>query len=389
MIEIKDKRRCSGCGACINICPKQIISYKEDDEGFIYPSVDKEYCIDCHLCEKACTYIDDKWKLSIQKHDCFPIFYAGQLIDKDELQNVSSGGAFWAFALAIISLNGIVYGAAQKNVDNIFHVRAANIKEAYNLRRSKYFQSDTKNTFTQVKDDLKNGKIVLFSGTGCQIAGLKSFLGKDYPHLYTCDVVCHGVPSRRVWRKYREEKESKEGKKITELVFRNKSIGWSNNQYKIIYNDGTVEMERSTKQLFHAGYLKGLFYRPSCGSCKFSTIPRLSDITLADFWKYEGRFHDAKKNNVGVSLISVNSPKGEKILKMSRSYLDYEETSKDLALKSCRHLNSHPFENAERAHFFKMFFEEGYYAAAQKYIEQARTMPISKRIMRLIRKIID
>lgn len=382
MIEITQKKNCTGCGACINACPLHIISFQEDGEGFIYPHVEMDKCINCHLCEKSCPMLKELHSQSVAIVG-YPQFYAGQLKKKKDLLDVSSGGAFWAFSQAFIDKGGIVYGAVQENVDEIFHFRASDFDGIKLIRRSKYFQSDTRLSMNHVKEDLKKGLFVLYSGTGCQIAGLKSFLGKEYENLITCDVVCHGVPSRKVWKKYREEKEQHERKKIQTLVFRDKTLGWSKNQYMISYNDGSIERERSTKQLFHAGYLKGLFYRPSCGDCKFASMPRVSDITLADFWKYNGRFTE-QYIDLGVSLITVNSPKGLKLLEMSSKYLDYETTSMELAVSSCRHLDRHPKENPDREAFFNLFFEKGYYAAAEKYIKINNKKKIFVKIVRKI-----
>lgn len=386
MIEIVDKRKCTGCGACVNACPYDIIHFQEDEEGFVYPMVDAERCVNCHLCEKACPFLNEPASLSTNEMS-FPQFYAGQLGNRRELMDVSSGGAFWAFVEAIIAQNGVVYGAIQRDVDNIFHFRAEDIEAAKQLRRSKYFQSDTAFTFRQVKKDLNSNRIVLYSGTGCQIAGLRSYLGKNFDNLYTCDVVCHGVPSRKVWKVYRKEKEKREGKIIDDLVFRDKSAGWSHNQYKITYQDGTIEKEDSTKQLFHAGYLSGLFYRPSCGCCRFATLSRCSDVTLADYWKYTGQFHQSG-HDLGVSLITVNTGKGLRLLELSSKYLLYEITSKELALSSCRHLDEHPCENPQRADFFQSFYKHGYYVAAEQYVFAKK--PILKRIknkiIRLMKK---
>ena len=296
-------------------------------------------------------------------------FYALQLKDKDELQTVSSGGAFQGFARAVIESNGVVYGAEQQEVDHISHVRIIDINDLYRIKRSKYLQSDTGICYSAVKKDLLNNKIVLFSGTGCQIAGLNCFLGQRYENLFTCEVVCHGVPSRRVWNCYRSEKEDQEGKKICDLVFRDKSRGWSNNQYKIVYEDGTAEYELSTKHLFHAGYLQGLFYRPSCGTCPFSSMPRTADITLADFWQYKGAL---KKGNSGVSLAAVNNMHGMEMLRKAEAYLDVEQVSEESALSSCRHMNAHPIANPQRNAFLQMVFSDGYYAAAEKYIKNER-----------------
>lgn len=380
MIEVTDKKDCTGCGACVNTCPNQLISLKEDEEGFIYPHIEIDKCINCHLCEKKCPMLIDR-SILCPKVENYPVYYAGQLKKTEDLLLVSSGGAFWAFSQEVIDRGGVVYGAVQENVDEIYHFRAVNQEGIQRIRRSKYFQSDTGLTMRQVKEDLKNGLFVLYSGTGCQIAGLKAFLGKDYNNLVTCDVVCHGVPSRRVWKSYRIEKEQREGKTIVDLVFRDKTAGWSKNQYKITYNDKTIEREFITTQLFHAGYLKGLFYRPSCGSCKWASLPRISDVTLADYWKYKGVFHQPGKD-LGVSLIVVNTEKGLSFFNKAQKYLNAEMTSKEQALASCKHLDEHPAENPHREDFFKLFNKKGYYVAAGRYIN----IPIFRRIIsRIIR----
>lgn len=386
MIEITDKRNCTGCGACVNACPRHIIKMEEDNEGFTYPKVKVEDCIECHLCEKSCPMLKDKSEIS-KDFAGYPQFYAGQLKSKEDLLEVSSGGAFWAFSQTIIDGGGIVYGAIQEDVDHIYHVRADNLEGIKKIRRSKYFQSDTGLTFQHVKEDLKKGLTVLYSGTGCQIAGLKCYLNKEYENLITCDVVCHGVPSRKVWKAYRKEKEEKEGKRIADLVFRDKSAGWSHNQYKITYQDDSIEKEASTKQLFHAGYLKGLFYRPSCGICRFASLPRVADVTLADYWQYQGRFRQSG-NDLGVSLITVNTNRGQQLLNDSARYLYIELTEQERALASCRHLDEHPSENPDRTYFFKLFNESGYYAAARKYITSSSKTNLVKRVARKLWRII-
>lgn len=385
MIEIKDTKFCTGCGACFNVCIRNLISLQEDEDGFCYPHVKKEDCTDCGLCENACPFISKTYKEFINSETTYPKFFAGQLINKTELFEVSSGGAAWALAETILAENGIVYGATQTDVDIIEHVRADNIEKAKSLRRSKYLQSNTKKTYAEVKNDLKEGKTVLYCGTGCQIAGLLSYLRKPYDNLYTCDIVCHGVPSQKVWRKYREEKEKKEGKRIVDIVFRDKSVGWLNNQYKITYEDGSIEKEKSALHPFHAGYLIGLFYRPSCGNCKFAQLPRCSDLTLADFWKYSGKFHSTD-NNIGVSLITANSTKGAYLLEKSSKYMEIEETDKELALSSCRHLHNRPVENPNRTAFFAYFKENGYFKAAEKFIfkKETTTDKIKRKIKRII-----
>lgn len=381
MIDIKNKEMCTGCGACYNICPKHAISMQEDEEGFRYPFVDHSVCIDCGLCEKKCPMLISYGQLAHTDSDDYPLFYAGQLLKKSDLNSVSSGGAFWAFAQLFIKRGGVVYGAVQLDVDHVTHTRAESLQEVLAMRRSKYLQSETKEIYRLVQNDLVAGRQVLFTGTGCQVAALKSYLAKDYEHLYTCDVVCHGVPSAKVWRKYREEKEQKEGKTIANVVFRDKSAGWRKNQYCITYDDGSQEKELSFNHPFHAGYLDGLFYRPSCGTCHFSRIPRVSDITLADFWKYEGPLNDSSLGS-GVSLVVVNSERGQDLINSASDYLCIETTSREQALNSCRHLANTPHENNKRALFFHHFKEKGYFSAASMLIPRLKKDKGLKRIVK-------
>lgn len=387
MIEIVDKFKCTGCGACLACCSVGAITLQEDEEGFRYPIVNQHICVKCNRCNYVCPMLSNDYGVPKENLNFEPSFYAAQLFNESDLFEVSSGGAFWAFAQTIINENGIVYGAVQKDVDNIVHMRADNIEDMKMMRRSKYFQSDIGENYRRAKEDLETGKLVLFSGTGCQIAGLNKFLGKSYNNLFSCDVVCHGVPSMAAWRSYRKEKENIENKRIVGLIFRDKSNGWSNNQYKIIYSDGTIEKERSTQQIFHAGYLQGLFYRPSCGCCKFSNIPRVSDITLADYWLYQGNLLK-QKGDIGVSLIVVNNEHANILLEKSKRYLNIESTSRELALKSCRHLDEHPSQNPNRDSFFNMLKKEGYYTAAEKYVKIEKNSSLFKKAYNKINKIL-
>lgn len=380
MITVTDKRQCTGCGACVAACGINAITIAEDFDGFNIPSVNTEICVNCGKCDSVCPMLKDGYGIPIENAKYKTLFFSAQLKDKSALLSVSSGGAFWAFAEAIINKGGVVYGAIQENVDYIHHARAESLDEAKKMRRSKYFQSIAHICFKDVKYDLENGKTVLFSGTGCQIAAILSYLEHNYENLYTCDVVCHGVPSKKAWRSYREEKEKKKGKKIIGLVFRDKSQGWSYNQYKITYDDGSIEYERSSNQAFHRGYLQGLFYRDSCGICPYASLPRVSDVTLADYWKYRGKFSEG---NLGTSLIAINSPKGKLLLEESNEYLEYEISSRDDALSSCKHMNSHPTENRMRKAFLIKLEKRGYHNA----IKSVRFILYIKRIANIIKRL--
>ena len=384
MIKISDKNLCVGCAAGHAICSAGAIIMQEDAEGFKYPIVDRDKCIDCGLCDKVCL-INEKNNKNINDTD--PVFFAAQLKNTDELLEVSSGGAFWALAQMVIDKRGVVYGAVQIDVDDVRHIRVDNLEDAKKLRRSKYLPSNMDGIYGAVKNDLKNGLLVLFSGVGCQIAGLLSFLHNDYENLITCDVVCHGIPSMKVWKTYKSEKERKVGKKIVSVVFRDKSNGWSNNHYKITYNDGSAELERSVSQLFHHGYLNGLFYRRSCGTCQFARLPRQSDITLADFWKYQGKL---RTNDRGVSLVCVNSSKGYNCLMEASEYLTIEESNRQLAIESCRHLTNPPMVSPNREKFFKELDKHGYFSAANKcmFVKDNKLCRMMKKLKRGLSKIV-
>lgn len=384
MIVLADISTCCGCAACEAVCPTNSITMREDKEGFLHPNIDNDTCISCHKCEKTCPVITYKPALT----DTTTQAYAAQLKNKDELLEVSSGGAFWGLAQSMLDKGGVIYGAAQIGIDEVKHVRVDNIFDATKLRRSKYLPSSIDGVYEKVKTDLDSGTLVLFSGVGCQIAGLLAFLHKKYDNLITCDVVCHGIPSKHVWSAYRNEKEKNENRKIVDVVFRDKSMGWKNNQYKITFDDGGVEYCSSTMHPFHRGYLHGLFNRPSCASCQFATLQRPSDISLADYWQYNG---DKLDSTNGVSLIITHSSKGETWLNQAEKYLEYETTTLDAAVASCRHLTHAPSQHAKREVFFSMLNKYGYNKAMTKcLIEQDRTLTKQlKKVFRLSKKAIS
>lgn len=326
MIEIKNKKDCCGCYACYNICPKECITMESDNEGFWYPKIDKDKCINCNLCEKVCPIINPVKRANSKK-----IAYAG--INKDDQIRVksSSGGIFSILAEYIIKNNGIIYGASFDENFNIKHKRILCNTDLDLLRGSKYVQSSIGDIYKQVKSDLESNRQVLFTGTPCQVEGLRSYLRKEYVNLITMDFICHGVPSPLVWKKYLEEMKKSKQENIKNIYFRNKDIGWKVSSLKIIF-DEKIYINNLSKDLFMKGFLQDVYLRPSCYSCKFKKINRVSDITVADFWGIENilpKMDDDK----GTSLIVIHSEKGEQLFDKLSETMILNEVNLNEAIK--------------------------------------------------------
>lgn len=348
MIEIVDKKACCGCSACAQRCPKQCISMIEDEQGFLYPEVDKTSCIDCGLCEKVCPVIN-------QGQARRPIkVYASRNADENVRKNSSSGGVFTILAEKIVEEGGVVFGAKFNAEWDVIHAVAETKDEIVAFRGSKYVQSQIGNSYKDAEKYLKQGRKVLFSGTPCQIAGLKQFLRKDYDNLLAVDFVCHGVPSPLVWREYLQHILCPEGivgkntvflsskglPVVTDINFRDKFCGWKKFGFTVrvksaceadknsvlpSVNDEMLLREPMSRNLYMQGFLKDIYLRPSCYACLSKCLKSGADITLGDFWGIQRYLPDFDDDR-GVSLVMLNSPKGvqyfnsPKILKIETSY---------------------------------------------------------------------
>lgn len=330
MIEIRDKKDCCGCSACVQRCPRQCISLKEDEEGFLYPEINETQCIDCGLCEKVCPVINEG---NVRKP-----FHVYAAKNKDEHIRIksSSGGIFTLIAERIIDDGGIVFGARYNDKWEVVHGYTDKKERLSQFRGSKYVQSRIGNSYKDAEYFLKTGRKVLFTGTPCQIKGLKLFLRKDYDNLLTVDFICHGVPSPGVWRSYLKEitqmlnqkkcEVNKSGilanenkTEITSINFRNKKFGWK--KYSLVVLKASTEPKDNTvllsethqKNPFMRAFVSNMILRPSCYTCKSKGGKSGSDITIADFWGIRNIRPDFDDDK-GISAVIINNEKNDFIL---------------------------------------------------------------------------
>lgn len=345
MIDIKEKKDCCGCGACVQRCPKSCISMREDNEGFLYPEVNKEMCIDCGLCEKVCPVIN-------QSEERKPMaVYAAKHKDERIRLASSSGGVFTAIAESVIDEGGVVFGARFDKDWSVIHGYTETKEGLAAFRGSKYVQSRIGESYKDAEAFLRTGRKVLFSGTPCQIAGLKRFLRKEYDNLLTVDFICHGVPSPGVWREYLKEETARQcgGKnsvlphpkdnlgdvRIENISFRDKRLGWKKFSFALTLSTTNRSGAKNTvllseplnKNIFLRGFLADLYLRPSCHACPAKKFKSGSDVTIGDFWGVQNVMPEIDDDK-GVSVVMVNdlktdiNIKNSKVKKWSTNYND-------------------------------------------------------------------
>ncbi len=300
MTILKDMKSCCGCGACFNICPAGAIEMSENTEGFLEPSVDEEKCISCGKCKNVCPLVNRQYP-NYPKPDIFA-FSAEEKI----LYDSSSGGIFTFLARQILESGGYVAGAAYDSRFYVKHIMIHSMDELDRIRRSKYLQSSTGDTFQKTKELLEQGNFVLYSGCPCQIAGLLRFLGKDYEKLYTVDVLCHGVPSPGLFQEHL--KNSFGGTdKIADVEFRSRE-GWAS-LFKVKLKNGDVRTSYNHTSVYMQSFLQDINLRDSCFQCQYSRLPRQGDLTIGDLWT-AGSFKLPFEYRKGVSVVLLNNEKG-------------------------------------------------------------------------------
>ena len=321
-----DEKLCSGCSACVVSCPKECISMQENKEGFMYPEIDYLRCVNCEICKNICPINHNPKTNSIKT-----IAYAAYSTDEKIRLSSSSGGIFSLLADVVLSNDGVVFGAAFDEKFNVNHIRIESKAELDRLRGSKYVQSNLGDIFKEVKTDLDNGRYVLFSGVICQIAGLKTYLKKDYSSLLTIDVLCHGVPSLKLWRKYLAEQEKKYGSHIQKVDFRNKNNGWKMFNTFLKFSNNSVYECTFSKDPYMKLFLRNCSLRPSCYDCQFNSLDRPSDISLGDCWGIDKRIPDMFDDK-GASVILINTKNGKESINKIKSKMVFKECDVDFIL---------------------------------------------------------
>ena len=361
ILESKDLNKCYGCFACANVCPKNCIELKQNEEGFFMPEVDRSACINCGLCDKVC--IIGKTGKDLIDHKKRPACYYGFLKDDALRKRSASGGLAYALSAECIKNGGVVFGVVGKWFENVHHVKAETLEQLDEICGSKNIQSYVGDMYAEAKKELTAGRQVVFTGTPCQIAALYSYLGKDYANLLTADLVCHGVPSQKVLKSYIAELEKKANKKIVKFG-RDETFQYVPVQYIAWYEDESYEILMPETSVYRKGFLSNLFQRKSCANCAFSKLPRIADITMGDvMFAVDKPTNEIDGNNLGVSLAMVNSPKGAAAISEIEPEFQIYPMELDNAIKGNR-WTSHGIEkNPLRDAFFETFTGKGFTVA--------------------------
>lgn len=349
MINIVDKTNCCGCEACYNVCPKKSIEMKTDEEGFLYPQVNQNTCIDCGLCEKVCPIINCVPKKKNENQ----VAYLLQHKNDEICSESTAGGAFSGIASYVIEKGGIVFGVEMTEDYKVRHTSVETIEDLRKFRNSKYVQSRISYIFQQVKTELKKGRMVCFSGTPCQVEGLRHFLGENYENLILVDVVCRAVPSPGVWDKYVQYEIQRKGE-LSSVKFRDKTLGYQYSTMEIKTKDGKTYRGGIENQPWLRMFFSGMIIRPSCTACKFRSRYRNSDFTIWDCftsYKYDKSFDERK----GTTRVLVHSEKGKKIFANIESEFKCCEISSDNAVQNVTEMVKSPEFHTKRAEFFSEF----------------------------------
>ncbi len=383
-----DKKDCCGCGACMNICPKSAITMEEDEYGFVYPKINTEQCVECGACKRVCGYQNVP-----EKHSAKAV-YAAAAKNDSILKKSASGGAFAVLAEKLIDRGGIVYGAAMPYENGKLepkHIRIDNKDDIVKLQGSKYVQSDTGFVFQQVRKDLQSGKSVMFSGTPCQIAGLKKFLNKDYDGLLLVEIICHGVPSKKLFQDFIESYGKQLGGTIEEFYFRDKSKGQGYLTRVSYRKNNSLNNKYSSSLSYMHFFSKSSILRLNCYSCPFASGKRIADIALGDFWGFHEEYPDYKEsqglsNGKGISCVIVNTEKGIGAIEECKDSFVLMDSEFEKAARHNDQLSKPSKYSPQRETVLDLYKSSGYKAVEKYYKKKFRKDIIKYRISGILPK---
>ena len=370
MIDKVSVQECAICGACINVCPVDAISLDKVHLDFRYPQINEDICIHCNQCEKACPILGNKGN----PDDGYPVAFAAKSENDPMRMRSSSGGAFYELADQMLRDGGYVCGAV---FDDEFHVKhiLSNAKEdILRMMGSKYAQSDMGYCYREVKDVLEKGCKVLFSGCPCQVAGLRTFLGKEYPNLLLVELICHGIPSDHMLQTYIGMQERKYGARLTRMEFRNKKKGWHNSSVRMEFGHHRTYSKPITADAYMNGFLGSVTLKPTCYQCHFRNFTAGSDIILGDFWGAEVELPE--DDNKGISAILVNSGKGMDII--DRCNLALTPANVETVIKYNKNLLCSAAVSPQRSSFYAHADTNGLEEAIRIYLEESTIQKLKR-----------
>ena len=383
---VKNKKMCCGCSMCYNICPKHAIKMIEDEYGFKYPEIDKNKCINCGLCKNMCAYQKDEKKLYIPQKA-----YAAVSANDNLIKKSASGGIFADLAKNILNAEGVVYGSTMEITNNgleIKHIRVDREEDLIKLQGSKYVQSDISSIYSLIKEDLENNKVVLFSGTPCQVNSIRGYLKyKEYENLYFIDIICHGVPNNKMFKDYISLLEHKVKGKVIDFKFRYKAknVELTAAAYISKKNKIIKKLIPAYNSSYYQLFLDSKIYRENCYDCPYAKGERIGDITIGDFWKVEIEHpEEIKDNNIntnkGISCILINTKSGEKLLEKYGNDINKFESSLNKIAKHNAQLTKPSQLDNERTKILNLYKQENYKSIDKYYKKKNYRKNLAKKI---------
>ena len=366
---LEEKRQCTGCTACYSICPTKSITMEEDKEGFKYPKINEKTCIKCGACKKICPILN---KINNNKRFSNPTIIAAWSKNEKTRLDSTSGGIFSEIANVIYGEKGYVVGAVYNKEWLVEHYVSNQKQDLEKIRSSKYLQSNINNVYQKIQEKLKKGNKVLMCGTPCQISGLYHYLQKEYDNLFTCDFICRGVNSPKIFKGYINSLEKKYKSKVKKIKFKNKTYGWHNFSTRIDFENGKKYIQSRYIDSYMIGYLEySAFIRPSCYDCNFKELPRVADITLADFWGIE-EIDPLLDNDTGTSLVLLNSEKGKKLFEKLKNTIQYTEIKSEKIFKENVCMSKSVEETETRKKVFEKIDELSYEELSKRYFPEPK-----------------